>query len=84
MLTLDVVTGSVGTTMSAERALGVELLETLFISGNAAVSPDLLALKIQRRANAVVTVSGVVRAGIAVLLVDILWALTGLAGTDFR
>lgn len=77
-------TGGVSAAVSAQRSLGIELLEALLVRGNATVSPYLLALKIQRRTDAVITVSIVVGARISVLLVDVRRALTGLAGAHFR
>lgn len=77
-------TGGVGAAVSAQRSLRVELLEALLVRGNATVSPYLLALKIQRRADAVVTIPVVVGARIPVLLVDVRRALAGLAGAHLR
>lgn len=77
-------TGGVGAAVSAQRSLRVELLEALLVRGNATVSPYLLALKIQRRADAVITIPVVVGARIPVLLVDVRRALAGLAGAHLR
>lgn len=77
-------TGGVGAAVSAQRSLRVELLEALLVRGNATVSPYLLALEIQRRADAVVTIPVVVGARIPVLLVDVRRALAGLAGAHLR
>lgn len=77
-------TGGVGAAVSAQRSLRVELLEALLVRGNATVSPYLLALEIQRRADAVITIPVVVGARIPVLLVDVRRALAGLAGAHLR
>lgn len=83
-LALDKMAADVGAAVAVDRALGIELLEALFVSGDSTVTPDLLALQIQRRAHPVEAVSGIVRAQIAVLLVDVRRALAGVAGTHFR
>lgn len=70
--------------MSTERALGIELYETLVVRGNSTASPDLIALNIQRRANAVITMSSIVAARTSVFLVNIRRTLAVLSGTDFR
>lgn len=77
-------TGRVSATVSAQRSFGIELLEALLVRGNATVSPYLLALKIQRWADTVITISIVVGARIPVLLVDVRRALAGLPGAHFR
>lgn len=77
-------TGRVSATVPAQRSFGIELLEALLVRGNATVSPYLLALKIQRWADTVITISIVVGARIPVLLVDVRRALAGLPGAHFR
>lgn len=81
-LALDVVAGGVSAAVSVQGALGVELLEALLVRDDATVAPDLLALEVQDRAVAVVTVPGVVGAGVAVLLVNVRRALARAPGAD--
>lgn len=83
-LALDEVAGRVGAAVAVDGPLGVELLEALLVGGDAAVTPDLLALQVQGRADPVEAVAGVVRARVAVLLVDVRGTLAGVAGADFR
>lgn len=83
-IAFDVVTRRIGAAMSTERALGIELYETLVVRGNSTASPDLIALNIQRRANTVITMSSIVPARTSVFLVNIRRTLAVLSGTDFR
>lgn len=43
-LALDEMTAAIGTAMSVDGSLGIELLEALFISSDSTVSPNLFAL----------------------------------------
>lgn len=77
-------TGGIGAAVAVDGPLGIELLEALLVGGDTAVTPDLLALQIERRAHPVEAVPGVVRTRIAVLLVNVRRALAGIAGANFR
>jgi len=57
---LDKMAAGIGTAVSVDGSLGIELLEALLISSDAAVTPDLLALQIQSRTHSVEAVSGIV------------------------
>lgn len=70
--------------MAVDRSSGIELLKALFVSGFAAVSPDLLALEVRGRADAVEAIARFVGAGVAVLLVDVHRAFPVLAGAHLR
>lgn len=62
--------------MSVDDPLRIKLIETLLVSSHAAISPNEAALAVQRRADSVETGTRVRLAAIAVLLVNVLWALT--------
>lgn len=53
-------TGRVGAAVAVDGPLGIELLEALLVGGDAAITPDLLALQIQGRAHPIETVPVVV------------------------
>jgi len=57
---LDKMAAGVGAAVSIDGSLGIELLEALLISSDAAVTPDLLALQIQSRTHSVKAVSSTV------------------------
>lgn len=83
-LAFDEMTGSVGAAMAVDGTLRVELFEALLVSCDTAVAPNLLALKIQSRADTVEAVTSVIRAWIPVFLINIRWTLTCFSGTNFR
>jgi len=57
---LDKMAASIGTAVSVDGSLGIELLETLLISSDATVTPNLLALQIQSRTYSVKAVSSII------------------------
>lgn len=77
-------TAGVGAAVTVDRTLGIKLLETLLVSGDSAVTPDLLALQVQSWTHSVETMPGVVRTWIAVLLVNVRRALTSVTRAHFR
>lgn len=83
-LAFDVMAGNVRAAVPGEGSLGIKLFEAFFVRCDATVSPDSVALVVQSWTVAVVTIAGVVRAGIPVLLVDILRTLSRLPCADFR
>lgn len=63
--------------MTADRALRVELVEALNVGADTAVTPNLLALNIQRRTDAVKAIAAFA-ARRSVLLIDIVRAVARL------
>lgn len=78
----DESTDHVLSAMAADRPLRIELIETLNVGSDTAVAPDLFALDVQRRTDAVETVT-VVGARRTVLLVNVRRTVARLAVAVF-
>lgn len=83
-LTLDIVPGLVCSTVTVDRALGVELLEALHVSSATTITPDCTTLNVEVWTKATEAEAVVVGARFPVLLVNIRRTLARITGTYLR
>lgn len=83
-VTLDIMARIISAAVSIHRALGVELIEALFVGSDSSLAPHVFALKIQRWANTVEAIARVSRTRGTIFFVHVARTLSRLARTLFR